>query len=302
MNIQATVGKRSTMMDSERTKPLVAAIVPAYNEAGRIGQVVAVLCQLENLTAIIIVDDGSSDATGEEATRAAQGDPRLRVIRNPSNLGKGQSLFNGANATPAPFLLLVDADLVNLKSEHATALMEPVLRGEADMTMGIFQGGYWRTDAAHHLTPWLTGQRCLRASLFGKLSYEAASGYGFETALTLAAHHYQWRVRRVPLVGVTHLPGDVPRGSWRGPANKVKMYAHILRAWLVAGYWLEFWPRLAKRVRWALLVVITLVIGLVNSCALLTASAQNRLLARWIGEDTVTRLWGKVLSAIHFIQ
>lgn len=213
--------------------PTVAAIIPAYNEAGRIGKVVEVVCQVGMLGEILIIDDGSDDETGAEALRAAQGDRRVRVVRHAENQGKGEAIFSGLNATRARYVLLVDADLINLHAHHLHDLIAPVLSGDADMTLGLFEHGYWRTDMAHRLTPWLSGQRCVRADLLRDLPREAAAGYGFETALTVAAQQGGWRCQEVPLPGVSHVPGDIPRG-WRGPWNKAQMYAQILRAWLLA--------------------------------------------------------------------
>ena len=215
-----------------RSYPNLAAILPAFNEAGRVGNVIRVLCQVDLLDEIIVVDDGSVDGTGPEALDAAAGDVRFSLLRHASNQGKGQAIVSGWQATRAANLLFLDADLINLEIGHITALVEPVLDGWADMTVGLFRQGYWRTDLAHRLTPWLSGQRCLRAGLLSSLSMVAAAGYGFETALSLAARKHGWRSEDVYLWGVSHLPGDVANG-WRGPLNKARMYSHILRAWLI---------------------------------------------------------------------
>lgn len=210
----------------------LAAILPAYNEAGRVGNVVRILCQVELLDEIIVVDDGSVDATSAETLDAAAGDGRLSLLRHNTNCGKGQAILSGWQASRAANLLFLDADLINLEHRHVTALAEPVLNDWADMTVGLFRQGYWRTDLAHRLTPWLSGQRCLRAGLLSNVSMRAAAGYGFETALSLAARKQGWRCKDVYLWGVSHLPGDVASG-WRGPLNKIRMYSHILRAWYV---------------------------------------------------------------------
>lgn len=229
-NSSGVILKQQEMISSKYTN--LAAILPAFNEVGRVGKVVRVLCQVELLDEIIVVDDGSADGTSAETIDAAAGDARLFLLRHPSNRGKGQAILSGWQATRAANLLFLDADLINLEHHHITALAEPVINGWADMTVGLFRQGYWRTDLAHRLTPWLSGQRCLRAGLLSGLSMRAAAGYGFETALSLAARKQGWRCEEVCLWGVTHLPGDVASG-WRGPFNKVRMYAHILRAWLV---------------------------------------------------------------------
>ena len=162
---------------SWESKPnLVTAIIPAYNEEGRVGKVVSTACQVNYLRDIIVVDDGSSDASAQEAVRAARGDPRLRVIRHPKNMGKGRALFTGWREARTPYLIMLDADLLNLKPEHIEALIEPVLCGEADMTVGLFVHGQYFSDAAHWFTPWLSGQRCLHTDMLQHISPRCGGG------------------------------------------------------------------------------------------------------------------------------
>lgn len=220
-----------------KTTPMrsMAAIIPAYNEAARIRQVLQVLHQVKQLEEIIVVDDGSSDATAQQSRLEAEIDPRIRLIILPTNMGKGQAVFTGWQATRAPYLIMLDADLFGLVPQHIEDLYQPVLDGRADMTIGIFHGGYWQTDLSHWGTPWLSGQRCFRADLLKKISWDAAAGYGLETALTVAAQLNGWHVMKVPWRGAWHMPSENRRGFWRGVMMKGKMYLQIIRAWYVAG-------------------------------------------------------------------
>ncbi|MFC2054047.1 glycosyltransferase family 2 protein [Chloroflexota bacterium] len=221
-------------MTSYQNHPDVAAIVPAYNEEGRIGAVISILCKVKILDEIIIVDDGSSDDTASEALQAAHHDERLHVIQHPVKLGKGQALFKGSHAANATILVYLDADLINLTPGHVETLMDPVLTDQADMTIGVFRRGYWRADAAHWITPWLSGQRCLKAKFMKHVSQEAAQGYGVETAITIAARKNKWRCMKVPLIGVTHPLGEVSRGGYHGWGTKAVMFYQIGRAWSIS--------------------------------------------------------------------
>jgi glycosyltransferase involved in cell wall biosynthesis len=228
--------------DTRPTPCSVSAIIPAYNEGSRISKVLSVLRAVACLNEIIVVDDGSTDHTAAEAMREADNDQRFKIVHHEKNLGKGQALFSGWQAASSHFLLLLDADLIGLTPMHVLALMQPVLDGRADMTLGIFRGGTWRTDLSHFLTPWLTGQRCLRTELFRYISFPAADGYGFETALTVTAQKYGWRCQSVILYGVSHVPSETHRGLRRGIATRAKMYAHIVRAWIQAEGWRRVTP------------------------------------------------------------
>jgi hypothetical protein len=215
------------------TSAVITALIPARNEAGRIGGVLDVLRQVSSLSEIIVIDDGSSDATADEVRQTAASDARLIVMTHPVNRGKGQAIYTGWQAAHGSFLLLLDADLVMLKPAHVDDLLRPVVSGQADMTIGLFVGGRKNTDLSHRLTPWLSGQRGLRAEMLAAVPWQAAAGYGFETALTIAAQEQNWRVQHVTMRGVWHPPSEHHRGWLRGFLNRMSMYAQIGRAWLV---------------------------------------------------------------------
>ncbi|MBN2386131.1 MAG: glycosyltransferase family 2 protein [Anaerolineales bacterium] len=215
-------------------QPLVAAIIPAYNEEKNVDNVLAVLRQVDRLDEILLVDDGSRDGTYAVLQRAAELDPRVRLLRHEQNRGKGQAVLTGCAVTSAQFLVLLDADLKDLTPEHVSSLMEPVLEHEADMTLGLFLGGQIHTDCAHWLTPFLTGQRCLQASLLKHVSPEAAQGYGFEIALTVAASRTNSRTLIIPLRGVWHPSSEFHRRGREALVWRARMYAQIVQAWVVA--------------------------------------------------------------------
>jgi glycosyltransferase involved in cell wall biosynthesis len=212
----------------------IAVLIPAYNEAGRIGKVLSALKNIDALSEIIVIDDGSQDSTAGEVRRASQVDGRIRLLQNSTNLGKGQSLYAGLNFARADLILMLDADLIGLQPLHVTDLIQPLITGSADMTVGVFRGGHWFTDLAHRVTPWLSGQRCLRRRLFMLLPQKVAAGYGFETAITVTARRYHLPVQKIALHGVTHPPNEVHRGFWKGMMNRIYMYTQILVALFLA--------------------------------------------------------------------
>ena len=223
-----------TNSSAQPRRPAIAAIIPAFNEERSIAQVVEILCQVDALDEIILVDDGSKDRTLALMRQAAREDPRIRVISHETNRGKGQAIFSAWAATSAHYIVMLDADLHALAPGHVRALIAPVLDHRADMTLGLFWGGHIQTDLSSWGAPFLTGQRCLRASILKYVSQDAAQGYGFEIALTIAAHKNGYRSRAVPLTGVWHPPSEFHRGVWFGLKWRARMYVQIARAWYVA--------------------------------------------------------------------
>lgn len=226
-----------THLPPQPKKPQICAIVPTYNEELNIRDVLSVLEKTMILDEIILVDDGSIDHTLMEMNKVVMRDPRFRILHHEKNLGKGQAIFSGWAVTSAPILLLLDADLKSLSLRHIEDLINPILEKKADMTMGLFQGGHFMTTLSHHLTPFLTGQRGLRSELIKYMSPEAAAGYGFEVALTIAARQQNYRTKVVPLKGVWHPSSEFRTergGFWKGGLWRYRMFGQILRAWYLA--------------------------------------------------------------------
>ena len=215
-------------------KPTV--IIPAYNESQRILGVLKALKQVAEVKEIIIVDDGSVDDTAAVIEAFMPQDRRIKLLRQPMNQGKGAAIFTAWATVATEYVVMLDGDLIGLHPEHIHALCEPVLSGSCDMTLGVFKGGDWKTDFSHWVTPWLSGQRCLRRDMLQSVSFQAAAGYGLETALTVAARQQGWKVKQVPLVGMSHPISEVHRGGLKGVFHRLKMYAQIVRAWYLANH------------------------------------------------------------------
>lgn len=198
----------------------VAVVIPAKDEAERIGATVVAARGLPGVDLVIVVDDGSSDATVDLALDAG-----ARVLRHSRNRGKGAAMETGAEGvrlieeheaaggtvhTPR-HLLFLDADLAGT-AEKAGPLVNPVLEGTADMSIALFPatrlrlGGHGfvvrlARQGVHKATGWepeqpLNGQRCLT-----RAAYEAArplaSGFGVETGLSIDVLKAGFRVVEV---------------------------------------------------------------------------------------------------------
>ena len=100
----------------------VAAVIPAYNEAERIGDVLSAVCAVDEIAEVIVVSDGSTDDTADVARKVG---PKVKVLELASNQGKGAALLAGVQTTTAGVLVLLDADLVGLQPEHVESLLQP---------------------------------------------------------------------------------------------------------------------------------------------------------------------------------
>ncbi|MDO8793152.1 MAG: bifunctional polysaccharide deacetylase/glycosyltransferase family 2 protein [Vicinamibacterales bacterium] len=125
--------RRARSRPSTRYQPSVAVIVPAYNEAVGIERAVRSLAQSDySDLEVVVVDDGSTDGTGELVE--ALGLPAVRVLRRP-NGGKAAALTTGVLATEAEVVVMVDGDTVFVRDTIAN-LVQPL----ADPAVGAVSG------------------------------------------------------------------------------------------------------------------------------------------------------------------
>ncbi|HEY3331262.1 MAG TPA: glycosyltransferase family 2 protein [Capsulimonadaceae bacterium] len=222
---------------------IVAAIIPAHNEAARVAKVLETVLGTPGVDQIILVDDGSTDGTAAVASKYA----RVRVERLEKNRGKGGAMLHGASlAVDADVLLFLDADLIGLTSAHVCALINPVVTGAADMALGKFTGGRGATDLAQFLVPFITGQRAIRRTLFQSIPDLDRVGFGIEMAITLHVKAACRPVMTVLLPGVTHPMKEEKLGFIRGVRARGKMYAEM--ATFTLGYFCSGKARNAKTV------------------------------------------------------
>lgn len=204
-------------------------VIPAFNEALRIGRVLSLLAESGRRDEVLVVNDGSWDATAE----AASAFPFVKLIDLAVNCGKGAAMAAGAREARSEVLLFLDADLEGLACEHVERLIRPVARGGADMTLGIFRSGRARTDLGHVLGPWITGQRAMRREDFLSVPGVAEARFGVETMLTRYALLRRMRIEKVILQGVTHPTKEEKLGLVRGLVSRAAMYGQIARVLLL---------------------------------------------------------------------
>lgn len=203
----------------------ISVIIPAYNEAKTIGDVLSAVTICRLIDEVIVVSDGSTDETVTIA-RKFKG---VKVVELRENRGKGGAMKAGLDQTRHEIILFLDADLMGLKEAHITALLEPILKGEAVMSLGLFEKGRVATDLAQKVAPYLTGQRALQRDLLAHISDLDLSRFGVEVALHRYVESNNLTVALVNLPDLSHLMKEEKLGLWKGLAARGKMYWEILR-------------------------------------------------------------------------
>jgi len=118
-------------------QPLLSIIVPVYNEVKTVGMVLDRLQQLDLPLAreIIVVDDGSTDGTGELLARLEGSSAQVRVFRSQRNQGKGAAVRLGIGHAKGSIVAIQDADL-ELDPQQLAGLVAPILDGDTDVVYG----------------------------------------------------------------------------------------------------------------------------------------------------------------------
>ncbi|HEY7728414.1 MAG TPA: glycosyltransferase family 2 protein [Candidatus Eisenbacteria bacterium] len=195
------------------------AVVPAKDAAATVGRVVAGLKRAVPGIAVIVVDDGSADATGEVAGAAG-----ATVVRHPRNRGKGAALqtgFDEALGRGAAAVLALDAD-----GQHDPAAAPRLLEAldQADLVIGSREGDRtgmpWIRRATNDVTTWWvsrlagrripdsqSGYRAVRASLLRAVRPKSRR-FEYESELLIGAARSGYRIVSVPVPTLYNAPAS----------------------------------------------------------------------------------------------
>jgi hypothetical protein len=190
----------------------IVAAIAAYDEQSTIAATVRGLASCELLDEVLVIDDGSNDATAFAAEQAG-----ATVFKLNRNIGKGEALnraivsFGELNSTP-DILLLADGDLGN-SAQEIVKLIEPIALKHADITTAAIAApegsggfGFIKRLAKREIAKYsddfkptspLSGQRALSWAAV-KATAPFAHGYGMEIAMTIKALRSGLRVLEVP--------------------------------------------------------------------------------------------------------
>jgi len=219
--------------DNADIAPCLTAVMPVYNEAATIAEVIHVVLAQRPVRQLVVVDDCSKDGTWEKLQPLAQTEPRIKLVRHDVNQGKGAALRTGIAHADSEIVIIQDADLEYDPAEYHR-LLAPILAGKADVVFGSrFTGSdahrvlyYWHSVGNRILTTCSNMASCLnltdmetcykmfRREIIQKIKIEE-NRFGFEPEITAKVAHLKVRIYEVAVsyYGRTYAEGK--KIGWR---------------------------------------------------------------------------------------
>jgi len=176
------------------------------------------------LAEVIVVDDGSSDATAE----IVRGFPSVKLISYHENRGKSFAMATGIAVAQSDLLMLLDADLSGLTVEHVSALAAPVLSGAADISLSLRQNSLLLFRAIG--LDFVSGERVLKKELLSAAleQMHRLPRFGIEVFMNRRIIERQLSIAVTRWPQVTQARKSEKIGYWKGVRAEWRMLADLL--------------------------------------------------------------------------
>jgi glycosyltransferase involved in cell wall biosynthesis len=218
----------------------VSFLVPAYNEAATIAELLDRVSALDLEKQIVVVDDGSTDGTGDLADGWAEGRESVVVIRQ-ANGGKGAAIRAAIPHIDGDIAVIQDADL-EYDPADVPALIEPIERGAADVVFGSrLSGGrpqraylFWHLVGNRFLTlltnvlynttlsDMETGYKAFRTEVLRSLDLRQ-SDFGIEPEITAKVCRQRLRVYELPIAYYGRTYAEGKKITWRDGFKAIRV-------------------------------------------------------------------------------
>ena len=198
---------------------MISIVIPAKNEAAALESLLPRLRAAQLNAEILVVDDGSTDATGEICVRNG-----ATVLRQPYSMGNGAAIKRGARAAKGDILVFMDGDgqhdpadiarlVAKLDEGFDMAVGARDWSGQAGVGRGIANSFYnWLASrmTGHKVADLTSGFRAVRADKFREFLHLLPNGFSYPTTSTMAFFRSAYAVAYVPIkaaqrVGKSHI-------------------------------------------------------------------------------------------------
>src|SRR6476619_3117261 len=222
----------------------VSFLIPAFNEAATIAQVLERLDALDLDKQVIVIDDGSADDTAEIAESWGRRKAGLTVIRQP-NRGKGAALRAAVPLVDGDIVVIQDADL-EYDPADVPSLIDPITRGSADVVFGSrLSGGkppraylFWHlvgnrflsllTNVLYNttLSDMETGYKAFRTEVLRSLDLRQ-DDFGIEPEITAKVCKQKLRIYELPIAYYGRTYSEGKKITWRDGFKAIRVLLSV---------------------------------------------------------------------------
>lgn len=204
----------------------VSVIIPAYDEEETISSVVRTAKRHRLVHEVIVVNDGSTDATERRARKAG-----ARVITIRKNSGKGTAMSVGAKSARGDILVFLDADILGLNARLLTMLIKPVLSGTYEMYTLIRDR---KVELFQNISSSLVlgGERAVTREFWESVPDAERTEFDVELALNYYAQAQKRKTGTAQAPGLTQVVKEVKHGFLRGFLERLRMIRTCTKAYL----------------------------------------------------------------------
>ena len=222
----------------------VSFLVPAYNEAATIVELLDRVSRLELDKQIVVVDDGSTDGTGDLVERWRDGRDGVVLVRK-ENRGKGSAVRAAIPHVEGDIAVIQDADL-EYDPADVPALIEPIVRGSADVVFGSrLSGGkpqrvylFWHlvgnrflsllTNVLYNTTfsDMETGYKAFRTEILRSLDLRQ-DDFGIEPEITAKICKRKLRVYELPIAYYGRTYAEGKKITWRDGFKAIRVLLSV---------------------------------------------------------------------------
>lgn len=202
---------------------MVSVIIPAFDEVGTVAASVAAALRHPEVDEVIVVDDGSSDGSGEAAAGAG-----ARVVRLKQNSGKAVALDAGVRSARQNVMLFLDADVTGHTDESLSRIMQPVIDGRFEMYVGIRARKTIWLNRLLHFFPIIGGERALTRRLWESVPALHKNGFQIEIAMNHSSKRFDLGMGFELIRGTLHHTKEQKYGFCVGLWRRLNMIRDIV--------------------------------------------------------------------------